>query len=140
MRLNGGIEYQHDGIRTPIYAMQVQQELMSIHNGNVIGFDKVGYQRQEAVVSSFTEYLGVHGISTSTDDKVGRITMTKNPLDFAIAVKGYFQIETPNGVKLTRDGRFKMDKEGNILTLEDNKVLSESGVPIKLPFVPDSCG
>ena len=138
MRLNGGIEYQHDGIRTPIYAMQVQQELMSIHNGNVIGFDKVGYQRQEAVVSSFTEYLGVHGISTSTDDKVGRITMTKNPLDFAIAVKGYFQIETPNGVKLTRDGRFKMDKEGNILTLEDNKVLSESGVPIKLPFVPDS--
>ena len=137
MRLNGGIEYQHDGIRTPIYAMQVQQELMSIHNGNVIGFDKVGYQRQEAVVSSFTEYLGVHGISTSTDDKVGRITMTKNPLDFAIAVKGYFQIETPNGVKLTRDGRFKMDKEGNILTLEDNKVLSESGVPIKLPFVPD---
>ena len=131
------IEYFQDGIRTPLYAMQVQQQLLSIHNGNVVGFDKVGYQRQEAVISSFKEYIGVHGISTSTDDKVGRITMTKNPLDLAIAVKGYFQIQTDNGIKLTRDGRFKIDKEGNLLSLEDHKVLSEAGVPIKLHIVPD---
>jgi len=138
MRINGGIEYFQDGIRTPLRAMQVQTELMSIHNNNIIGFDKVGYQRQEAVVSSFTEFLGVHGISTSIDDKVGRITMTKNPLDLALAVKGYFQVETENGVKLTRDGRFKIDKNGNLLTLEDQKVLSQSGIPIKLHIVPDS--
>ncbi|MEE3349142.1 MAG: flagellar basal body rod C-terminal domain-containing protein [Candidatus Gastranaerophilaceae bacterium] len=137
MKLNGGIEYFQDGIRTPLYAMQVQQQLLSIHNGNIVGFDKVGYQRQEAVISSFKEFIGVHGISTSTDDKVGRITMTKNPLDLAIAVKGYFQIQTDNGVKLTRDGRFKLDKDGNLLSLEDHKVLSESGVPIKLHIVPD---
>ena len=138
MRINGGIEYIHDGIRVPLRAMQVQTELMNIHNNNLIGFDKVGYQRQEAVVSSFTEFLGVHGISTSTDDKVGRITMTKNPLDLALAVKGYFQVETENGVKLTRDGRFKIDKYGNLLTLENHKVLSDAGVPIKLHIVPDS--
>ena len=114
MKLNGGIEYFQDGIRTPLYAMQVQQQLLSIHNGNVVGFDKVGYQRQEAVISSFKEFIGVHGISTSTDDKVGRITMTKNPLDLAIAVKGYFQIQTDNGIKLTRDGRFKLQKDGNL--------------------------
>jgi hypothetical protein len=40
MKLNGGIEYFQDGIRTPLYAMQVQQQLLSIHNGNVVGFDK----------------------------------------------------------------------------------------------------
>ena len=137
MRLNGGIEYFQDGMRIPLQAMYCQQELLSIHNENVLGFDKVGYQRKEAVVSSFKEYMGVHGISTSIDDKVGRITMTKNPLDFAIGVKGYFQIDTGNGIKLTRDGRFKIDKDGNLLTLENHKVLSESGAPIQLPFVPD---
>ncbi len=137
MRLNGGIEYQQDGMRIPLYAMQVQTRLIDIHNDNIVGFDKVGYQRKEAVVSSFTEYLGVHGISTSVDDKVGRISLTKNPLDLALANKGYFQIETKNGVKLTRDGRFKIDKEGNLLTLEDDKVLSSGGVPIKLHIVPD---
>ncbi len=138
MRINGGIEYIHDGMRVPLRAMQVQTELMNIHNENVLGFDKVGYQRQEAVVSSFTEFLGTKGISTSLDDTVGRITMTKNPLDFAIAVKGYFQVETDNGIRLTRDGRFKIDKEGNLLTLENYRVLSDSGIPIKLHIVPDS--
>lgn len=137
MRINGGIEYFQNGMRIPLRAMQVQSELMGIHNENVTGFDKVGYQRQEAVVSSFTEFLGVQGISKSTDDKVGRIAMTKNPLDLALATKGYFQIETDAGVKLTRDGRFKIDKEGNLLTLDDNKVLSNAGMPIKLHIVPD---
>jgi len=137
MRINGGIQYNLDGIRTPLVAMQVQSELLNIHNDNIIGFDKVGYQRKEAVVSSFTEFLGVHGLSTTIDDKVGRIMLTKNPLDLSIATKGYFQIETPAGIKLTRDGRFKLDKNGNLLTLDDNKVLSESGAAIKLPFVPD---
>ena len=138
MKINGGIEYIHDGIRVPLRAMQVQTELMSIHNNNIMGFDKVGYQRQEAVVSSFTEYLGVQGVSASIDDAVGRITMTKNPLDLALATKGYFQVETENGIKLTRDGRFKIDKFGNLLTLENHKVLSDAGMPIKLHIVPDS--
>lgn len=137
MRINGGIEYFQNGMRVPLRAMQVQSELMGIHNENITGFDKVGYQRQEAVVSSFTEYLGVQGISKSTDDKIGRIAMTKNPLDLALETKGYFQIETDAGVKLTRDGRFKIDKEGNLLTLDDNKVLSNAGMPIKLHIVPD---
>ena len=110
---------------------------MGIHNENINGFDKIGYQRQEAVVSSFTEFLGVNGISKSTDDKVGRIGMTQNPLDLALATKGYFQIENDNGVKLTRDGRFKLDKDGNLLTLDDSKVLSNAGIPIKLHIVPD---
>ncbi len=137
MKINGGIEYFQNGMRIPLRAMQVQSEIMGIHNENITGFDKVGYQRQEVVVSSFTEFLGVQGISKSTDDKIGRIMMTQNPLDLAIANKGYFQVETDAGVKLTRDGRFKLDKDGNLLTLEDYRVLSDAGMPIKLHIVPD---
>ena len=33
---------------------------------------------------------------------------------------------------------FRSDKEGNLLTLEDFPVLSDAGMPIKLPVVPDS--
>ena len=125
------------GIKTSLRAMQVQSELVSMTNQNIIGFDKIGYQRQEPIVSSFTEYLGVDGLSQTVDDKVGRIMMSEKPLDFAIATKGYFQTQSENGVKLTRDGRFKLDREGNLLTQEDHQVLSNAGVPIQLPFVPD---
>lgn len=136
MIINGGISYLEKGIKTSIRAMQVQSELLSMANENVNGFDKVGYQRKEAVVSSFTEFLGVNGLSQTTDDKIGRISMSDNPLDLAIATKGYFQTRSAEGVKLTRDGRFKIDKEGNLLTLEDNQVLSNAGVPIKLHVIP----
>ena len=137
MIINGGISYLEKGIKTSIRAMQVQSELLAMSNENVNGFDKVGYQRKESVVSSFTEFLGVNGLSQTTDDKIGRISMSDNPLDLAIATKGYFQTRSDEGVKLTRDGRFKIDKEGNLLTLEDHQVLSNAGVPIQLHIVPD---
>ena len=136
MRINGGIFYNENGLTTSIRAMHLDSELIGISNENIGGFDKVGYQRKEAVVSSFAEFLGVHALSTTKDDKVGRIAVSDNPLDIALANKGYFQTESKNGIKLTRDGRFKIGKDGSLLTLEDTHVLSSAGTPIQLPFVP----
>lgn len=138
MEFRTGIKYTEGGMRTALKGMQVQTALVDIANDNVNGFDKVGYQRREPVMSSFCEYLGPDGISTTVDDQVGRLKNTANPLDLAIATKGYFQIKTADGVQLTRDGRFKLDKNGNLLTLNDSKVLSDSGVPIKLHIVPEN--
>ena len=138
MQINGGIRFCEHGMKASIRAMHLQSEILGIINENMTGFDKVGFQRKEPVVSSFTEYIGIHGLSQTIDDKVGRIMVSKNPLDITMANKGYFQIQTSDGVKLTRDGRFKLDKLGNLLDLEDNAVLSDAGMPIRLPFVPDN--
>lgn len=138
MKINAGIKYLDNGLTTSLKAMQVQSELIGMANENINGFDKVGYQRKESVVSSFTEYLGTDGLSTTLDDKVGRLTATGNPLDLAIATKGYFQTQSNEGIRLTRDGRFKLDKEGNLLTLEDAKVLANNGMPIKSNVIPEN--
>lgn len=137
MKIATGIRYCEPGIRASIRAMQVSNEILGITNENVSGFDKVGFQRRDAVVSSFTEYLGVAGVSANVDERVGRIQISERPLDIALANPGYFQVESKEGIKMTRDGRFKIDKDGNLLNLDDAKVLSDSGVPIVLPFVPD---
>lgn len=138
MQINGGVNFCEPGMRSSIRAMHVQSEILGMINENVAGFDKVGYQRREPVVSSFSEYIGIHGLSSTVDDEVGRIMVSKSPLDISMANKGYFQLQTPEGVKLTRDGRFKLDKDGNLLSLEDFPVLSDAGMPIKLPVVPDN--
>ncbi len=138
MQINGGVRFCEQGLKSSIRAMHLQSEILGIVNENVTGFDKVGFQRREPVVSSFSEYLGVHALSQTIDDKVGRIINTKNPLDLALANKGYFQVQTNEGVKLTRDGRFKVDKDGFLLSLEDGYVLSDAGMPIKLPVIPKS--
>ena len=137
MIIQGGIRFCEKGLTTSLRAMHVQSEIIGMYNENVTGFDKVGYQRKDPVVSSFTEFIGIHGLSQTVDDKVGRLAMSDDPLDLALANKGYFQTQSAEGVKLTRDGRFRLDKEGNLLTLENAQVLSNAGVPIKLPVVPE---
>ncbi len=136
MIIKGGIDYFEPGMRSTLRAMHLQTELMAIHSENVNGFDKVGYQRKDAVVSSFTEYVGVHALSTAVDDQPGRICISPYPLDLAISNKGYFQVLGKEGLKLTRDGRFHYDKEGNLLTLENERVMANDGTPIVLPCIP----
>ena len=135
--INGGVHFTEPGIVQNIRAMRMQMMLMGIANENITGFDKVGYQRKIPVVSSFAEYIGEDALSTTTDDTVGRLFLTENPLDVALAEKGYFQVQSSDGIKLTRDGRFMMDKDGGILTLDGAKVLTNMGTPLVLPFVPD---
>ncbi len=137
MKIKGGINLFENGLTTNVRAMHLQTEILSIISSNFVGYDKVGYQRKDPVVSSFSEYIGVHGLSTATDDQVGRIAPTSRPLDLAIANKGYFQYSDKDGIKLTRDGRFKIDKEGYLLTLEDAQVLSSGGTPVRLPHLPE---
>lgn len=137
MKLAAGINFDASGIAQSINAMQMNMDIMGIFSENVVGFDKVGYQRKEAVISSFAEYIGTNALSHSVDEQVGRLTMTQQPLDIALSDKGYFQVLNKDGsIELTRDGRFKINKDGELLTQQDQKVLSSGGSPLVLPCLP----
>ena len=136
MKLYGQIHLDEGGMYKSVRAMHLQQSIIDITNQNIVGFNKVGYQKDVPYVSSFAEYIGSHALSAQRDDEVGRLKLTQNPLDMALGCKGYFQVQTPNGVKLTRDGRFKLDKDGNLLTVENFKVLATDGEPVKFNKMP----
>ncbi len=70
-------------------------------------------------------------ISTYTDYSEGPIEQTGNPLDVAISGKGFFAVQTPDGIGYTRDGQFKIDQDGNLVTSEGYMVQGESG-PIQI--------
>ncbi len=138
MRLQGGINLNQDGLSQSIRAMHLASEIFGIASENITGFDKVGYQRKEPVVSSFAETIGIHALSKAVDDQIGRIMASKNPLDFALNNKGYFQIQQQDGsIDLTRDGRFQVNEKGELVSLGGLSVLDEAGLKIKLPFFPD---
>lgn len=138
MLLQGTVSNTQRGLHDSIGAMHMQMELMGIGNANVQGFDKVGYQRKDPVVSSFADVIGIHALSAAVDDKVGRIAETLNPLDLAMANKGYFQLLNKDGsIELTRDGRFQLNEKGELLGQEGQKVLTQGGTPIVLPFMPE---
>lgn len=137
MRLTAGINFDGHGLAQSINAMQMNMDIMGIFGENVVGFDKAGYQKKDAVISSFAQYIGPDALSYSVDEQVGRLSMTKNPLDFALNEKGYFQVLNKDGsIELTRDGRFKLNKDGQLITQQNQKVLSNTGLPVLFSKMP----
>jgi flagellar basal-body rod protein FlgF len=65
-------------------------------------------------------------VDSFTDHSVGNMQKTGNSLDFALSKEGlFFAVQTPEGVRLTRDGSFTMDDEGKLRTKQGYEVLSE---------------
>jgi flagellar basal-body rod protein FlgF len=58
------------------------------------------------------------------------VQKTDNPLDLAVRESGYFSVQTPDGVRYTRDGSFTLDSQGQIVTQNGFPLLSTGGQPI----------
>jgi flagellar basal-body rod protein FlgF len=63
----------------------------------------------------------------------GVMATTGNSLDVAIDGRGFFAIETPAGVRYTRNGSFSRRADGTLTTAQGDAVLGDAGAPIKLP-------
>jgi len=77
--------------------------------------------------------LGVQNSTEVTDFLQGGLRHTGHNFDFAIQGAGFFRIQTPDGERYTRDGRFYRDIDGNLVTVDGYQVLDEGGQPINLP-------
>jgi flagellar basal-body rod protein FlgF len=67
-----------------------------------------------------------------TDHSQGVLRNTSNPLDLAIDGAGFFPIQTPGGIRYTRNGSFRVSSAGVLTTTDGNAVLAKRGLPITL--------
>lgn len=72
-------------------------------------------------------FVVVHG--THPIHKVGGIKVTDNPLDIALDGPGFFEISTPQGIRYTRAGSFKLSAEGRLETSDGHPVLAAGDAP-----------
>lgn len=63
----------------------------------------------------------------------GPMQQTGNPLDLAVEGQGFFQVQTANGARFTRDGSFHRSPAGMLVTDKNEQVLSSAGQPIPIP-------
>jgi len=61
------------------------------------------------------------------DDAPGPVAVTDNPLDLAIDGKGYFAVEAGGETRYTRNGSFKLNGKGELVTQSGYRVLGEKG-------------
>ena len=57
----------------------------------------------------------------------GRIEPTGSRTDLAITGQGYFVVQTPDGERYTRNGHFKLDNSGRLVTDDGYAVQGEAG-------------
>lgn len=75
----------------------------------------------------------VQDYGTYRDLSEGPMSPTGNPLDVAISGEGYFSIQTPDGVRYTRHGRFMLNPDSQIVDGQGQPLLNASGSPITVP-------
>lgn len=114
---------------------------VEITANNIANASTPGYNAQKLV---FTQYMVDNGEFSKKDayadapygyrdTSTGAMQITNNPLDLAIKGNGYFQVETPLGVRYTKSGNFQIDSQGMMITADGYPVLGADGSTILLP-------
>ena len=118
------------------------QRAVDVVANNIANSSTTGFKREGIQFSSFISHGSsaseektayVSDRATYRDITPGTISSTGNALDLAIQGPGYFQIQTPQGTKYTRDGAFRTDNQGQIVTSTGMPVLSDANQSITLP-------
>ena len=132
--------------------LQKQQETVSNNLANV---ETPSYKSRELLMeAAFSETLVNHaqgrrnvlgslnlgtrvgGLHTDLDQ--GVLTATGSSLDVALQGTGFFQIQTPDGQVLSRNGRFHLSENGVLVDEGNNPVLAIDGTGDLVPVPVES--
>lgn len=125
--------------------MASQQVLLDAIANNLANINTTGFKKQrvefqdlhyrEVMVSDYSSAAVGHGSrvsATSRDFGQGNLEYVDDPFSMAIEGEGFFMVDTPKGTAYTRDGSFKVDAGGHLVTSTGYPVLGKSD--IRIPF------
>jgi flagellar basal-body rod protein FlgF len=126
------------GLNSGVAAMKSAEKRLETITSNLANVTTHGYKRQNAVVRTFSIGTGASKhpeIATqhTTDFTQGELEHTSNPLDLALDGDGFFAVDSPSGTAYTRNGQFRMDDQGVLLTQEGHPVQWSGSRPTLRP-------
>ena len=113
---------------------------MDVIANNIANVSTPGFKREAAKFEEFVAMMvpaegqtGLQPVSfvkdagVMRDSSQGNIEQTGATYDLAISGKGYFAVQTPAGMRYTRDGHFTLDGSGNLVTSQGYQVQGDGG-------------
>lgn len=101
----------------------------NIANANTVGFKASRAEFQDILAKDLKGILGGNQIGRGTKIGAvnpiitqGNVDSTDKVTDLAISGEGYFQVKGSDGVSYTRDGSFHFDREGYLVTNDNQRV------------------
>jgi flagellar basal-body rod protein FlgF len=134
--MNNGIYAASAGLLARTQQLDVAAN--NLANANTTGFrgSRVSFQTQMMTASANVSTRAVSSFGVlgepQTDFTQGSLLQTGNPLDLALEGEGFFAVQSPTGTQYTRNGNFRITRNGQLVTAEGFPVLGING-PVMLP-------
>lgn len=123
---------------------QAMRRELDVTTNNIANANTAGFKGEHIVFESYLhegsgteEREGVSYVidgGSYLDNQQGPLTQSGNPLDVALLGKGWFSYRTDAGqTAYGRDGRFTLNEQGNLVTLNGAQVLDAGGGAIAVP-------
>ena len=123
-------------------AQQVLRQRMDATANNLANMTTAGFKVEHVVSRELSEKPATasdlpkdiaftDAWTLQRDFSSGPLERTGNPLDFALEGDGFFAVQTAGGLAYTRDGRFGLDDQGQLVTRNGDPVMGDGG-PITL--------
>lgn len=100
--------------------LRQERKLESVSN-NLANAETIGFKKDTI---SFDDRFKAQ---INKDFSQGSLQTTGNVLDVALSGEGFFKIETPDGIRYTRNGNFSLDINGTLVDQNGNPVLGQGG-------------
>lgn len=138
------------GFYSSVGGMVTQINRLDVIASNIANANTTGFKRDDVVIGDFMrlyeqhkEFLPIEDqtkdaakfynrslnrvpqiVEEFTDRSAGGVVQTENTFDFALSRENaYFMIETPEGIRFSRDGSFVLNEEGRLVNKEGYAVL-----------------
>lgn len=99
---------------------------MEIVANNLANINTTGFKR-ELPFAEYLQRMQNQDASQLTDFTEGSFIETDNTFDLAISGDAMFVVKTDDEIQLTRNGRFKIDEEGFLVTENGARVMGKQG-------------
>lgn len=135
--------------QTGLSGLKASSQSLDVIGNNIANANTAGMKSSRAEFSALVASalgaagtsgagIGVQVSTISQQFSQGNINITGNGLDAAINGGGFFQVQVQDGsLAYTRDGSFKLDKDGNIMTNSGARVLGNKIDALGQPIVGD---
>ena len=140
----GGTYSALSGLQTRL--AQLDRIASDIANAGTAGYKTERVPTVQAPRPDFNQVLqraiDVAAAPGLIDFREGQMQTTNRDLDVALNGRGFFEIQTPQGLRYTRNGQFSRRPDGTLVTSDGSEIQGDGGGPIvvgqgAIAFEPD---
>ncbi len=130
----------HSSIQVAYTGLKAQMDALDTLANNLANANAAGFKEQKSFFTTFNRMMespGATPLEAAINNEVsagsalnlgdGSMVETRRDLDVALSGNGFFTVETPGGVRYTRNGNFTTNAKSVLCTADGFPVLGERG-------------